>query len=81
MAKAVSTGLRDRLAGVQTSQEVHSLKEEITILQSELTELRSGNLSSDEQQRLHAEIQQLTTALGDRSGSRERSRSAARQRH
>jgi ParB family transcriptional regulator, chromosome partitioning protein len=68
MAKATSTGLRDRLAGVQTSQEVHSLKEEITTLQAELAELRSGKLSSDEQARLHEEVQQLTVELGDRSG-------------
>ena len=68
MVKTGTTGLRDRLAGVQVSQEVHNLKEEIVILQAELTALRSGQLSSDEEARLNEEVLQLTTELGDRSG-------------
>ena len=68
MIKAGTTGLRDRLAGVQVSQEVHNLKEEIVILQAELIALRSGELSSDEETRLNEEVQQLTTELGNRSG-------------
>jgi ParB family transcriptional regulator, chromosome partitioning protein len=68
MAKTVTTGLRDRLAGVQVSQEVHSLKEEIVILQAELTELRAGHLSSDDQTRLDQDLQHITTELENRSG-------------
>ncbi len=68
MVKTGTTGLRDRLTGVQVSQEVHSLKEEIVTLQAELAELRSGQLSSDQETRLHAEVQQLTVELGNRSG-------------
>ena len=68
MVKTGTTGLRDRFAGVQVSQEVHNLKEEIVILQAELTALRSGQLSSDEEARLNEEVLQLTTELGDRSG-------------
>jgi ParB family transcriptional regulator, chromosome partitioning protein len=68
MAKTVTTGLRDRLAGVQVSQEVHSLKEEIVILQAELTELRAGHLSSDDQTRLDQNLQHITTELENRSG-------------
>ncbi len=68
MVKTGTTGLRDRLAGVQVSQEVHNLKEEIVILQAELRALRSGELSSDEETRLNEEVQQLTTELGNLSG-------------
>ncbi len=68
MVKTGTTGLRDRFTGVQVSQEVHNLKEEIVILQAELTALRSGQLSSDQEARLNEEVQQLTTELGDRSG-------------
>jgi ParB family transcriptional regulator, chromosome partitioning protein len=68
VTKTGATGLRNRLAGVQSSQEVHNLKEEITTLQAELSELRSGNLSSDDQTRLNEEVQRLTAELGNRSG-------------
>ena len=68
MVKTGTTGLRDRFTGVQVSQEVHNLKEEIVILQAELTALRSGQLSSDEEARLNEEVLQLTSELGDRSG-------------
>jgi ParB family transcriptional regulator, chromosome partitioning protein len=68
MVKAVATGLRDRLAGVQASQEVHGLKEEIATLQAELADLRAGKLNHDEQNQLQAEVQQLTEQLGNRSG-------------
>jgi ParB family transcriptional regulator, chromosome partitioning protein len=68
MVKTGSTGLRDRLAGVQTSQEVHGLKEEISELQAELAQLRAGKLTDDEQTQLQAEVQRLTAQLTERSG-------------
>jgi ParB family transcriptional regulator, chromosome partitioning protein len=68
MAKTGTTGLRDRLAGVQVSQEVHNLKEEIIGLQAELSDLRAGRLSSDDQTRIDNDLQQITTELENRSG-------------
>jgi ParB family transcriptional regulator, chromosome partitioning protein len=68
MVKTGTTGLRDRLVGVQASQEVHSLKEEIIGLQAELLALRTGRLSADEQTRVDQDLQQITTELENRSG-------------
>jgi ParB family transcriptional regulator, chromosome partitioning protein len=68
MVKTGTTGLRDRLVGVQASQEVHTLKEEILGLQAELSALRTGRLSPDEQSRVDQGLQQITTELENRSG-------------
>ncbi len=68
MAKTGTTGLRDRLVGVQVSQEVHNLKEEIIGLQTELSDLRAGRLSADDQTRIDHDLQQITTELENRSG-------------
>jgi ParB family transcriptional regulator, chromosome partitioning protein len=68
MAKTATTGLRDRLVGVQVSQEVHNLKEEIVGLQAELSDLRAGRLSAAEQTRVDQGLQQITTELENRSG-------------
>lgn len=68
MAKTGTTGLRDRLVGVQVSQEVHNLKEEIIGLQTELSDLRAGRLSADDQTRVDQGLQQIATELENRSG-------------